>query len=132
MMKIIRYLLLFFALLPNAQAAIEAYQETLATYRQTVLTAFAQVADALRALEYDARTLKAQACSLKSAEQSLRLVEANYKAGIATYLDLLIADRLYRVAKIAYIQALVVRLQDTSALFVALGGGGERLKGEEK
>ena len=114
------------------QAAIEAYQETLATYRQTVLTAFAQVADALRAIEYDARTLEAQAYSLKSAEQSLRLVEANYKAGIATYLDLLIADRLYRVAKIAYIQALVVRLQDTSALFVALGGGGERLKGEEK
>lgn len=114
------------------QAAVEAYQETLATYRQTVLTAFAQVADALRALEYDARTLEAQAFSLKSAEQSLRLVEANYKAGIANYLDLLIADRLYREAKVGYVQALVVRLQDTSALFVALGGGQERLKGEQK
>ncbi|MEJ2724736.1 MAG: efflux transporter outer membrane subunit [Deltaproteobacteria bacterium] len=105
------------------KAAVAAHEEALATYRQTVLNAFAQVADALRALEYDALTLEAQAYSLKSAEESLRLVQENYKAGIASYLDLLNADRLYRQAKILYIQALVLRLQDTSALFVALGGG---------
>jgi NodT family efflux transporter outer membrane factor (OMF) lipoprotein len=106
------------------KAAIEAYQESLANYRQTVLTAFTQVADALRALEYDALTLRAQAQALASAEESLSLVKANYEAGVDSYLDLLVADRLYRVASVGYVQALVVRLQDTSALFVALGGGG--------
>ena len=106
------------------KAAIEAYQESLANYRQTVLTAFTQVADALRALEYDALTLRAQAQSLASAEEALRVAKANYEAGVSSYLDLLVADRLYRVASISYIQALVVRLQDTSAFFVAMGGGG--------
>jgi NodT family efflux transporter outer membrane factor (OMF) lipoprotein len=106
------------------KAAIEAYQESMATYRQTVLDAFTQVADALRALEYDALALQAQSLALKSADDSLRSVKANYQAGVANYLDLLVADRLYRVAEVGYIQALVLRLQDTSALFVALGGGG--------
>jgi NodT family efflux transporter outer membrane factor (OMF) lipoprotein len=105
------------------EAAVAAYEESLAAYRQTVLGAFAQVADALRALEYDALTLEAQSHALKSAENSLGLVEDNYKAGIASYLDLLNADRLYQQAKIGYIQAQVQRYQDTSALFIALGGG---------
>jgi NodT family efflux transporter outer membrane factor (OMF) lipoprotein len=105
------------------KATLAAYEESLATYRQTVLTAFAQVADALRALEYDALTLKAQAGALTSAQDSLRLLEDSYKAGIASYLDLLNADRQYQQARIGYLQAQVQRYQDTSALFVALGGG---------
>jgi outer membrane protein TolC len=47
----------------------------------------------------------------------------NYDSGIATYLDLLIADIQYRQAKIADLQAIAVRYQDTVALFAALGGG---------
>jgi outer membrane protein TolC len=88
------------------------------------LNAFSQVAEALRALEYDALSLKAQTSALESAEDSLQLAQANYEAGIANHLDLLAADRLFRQAKIGYTQALVQRLQDTSLLFVALGGGG--------
>jgi len=105
------------------EAAIDAYREALATYRQTVLAAFAQVADVLKALEYGARSVKEQAVALDSAEQVLHLTRENYQAGIASYLDFLNADSQYQQARIGYIQAQVLRFQNTAALFNALGGG---------
>jgi NodT family efflux transporter outer membrane factor (OMF) lipoprotein len=110
-------------LLSQRQAAIEGYQEFLANYRQTVLSAFTQVADTLRALEHDAETLHSQSQALDAAEEARRLIEANYQAGIANYLQVLIANGQYHQAKIGYLQALAQRFQDTVALFVALGGG---------
>jgi outer membrane protein TolC len=53
----------------------------------------------------------------------LHLIQANYYAGTVNYLPLLIADYQYQQAKLGYIQAMGQRLQDTAALFVALGGG---------
>jgi NodT family efflux transporter outer membrane factor (OMF) lipoprotein len=111
------------ALLSKRQAAIEGYQQSLANYHQTVLSALAQVADTLRALEHDAETLHAQSQALDTAEEALRLIQANYQAGIANYLQVLIANGQYHQAKIGYLQALAQRFQDTVALFVALGGG---------
>ena len=105
------------------QAAVEGYQQSLANYRQTVLSAFAQVADTLRALEYDAQSLHSLSQELNTAEEALRLVQANDQAGIANYLQVLVADGQYHQAKIGYLQAKAQRLQDTVALFVALGGG---------
>lgn len=107
----------------NRRAAIQAYKASLSDYRQAVTTGFQQVADSLRALEFDANTLEAQSESLSAASQNLKLVESNYEAGIAGYLDLLTADNQYEQAKIGVIQARALRLQDTSALFTALGGG---------
>jgi len=105
------------------KAAIEAYNQALATYRQTVLDAFAQVANVLRALEHDAEALKSQSQALAAAEEALRLIQANYEAGLANYLQVLFANAQYHQAKIGYLQAVAQRLQDTAALFVALGGG---------
>ena len=105
------------------RAAIDAYDQSLADYRQTVLGALAQVADTLRGLEHDAETLNAQSKALGAAEEALRLIQANYQAGTVNYLQVLIADDLYYQAKVGYLQAQAQRLQDTVALFVALGGG---------
>ncbi len=105
------------------QAAIEAFEASQTDYRQVVVSAFQQVADTLRAVEHDAETLKAQSAALAAAEQALKLVQANYQAGLANYLQLRTADSQYQQARLGYIQAKALRLQDTSALFVALGGG---------
>lgn len=105
------------------KAAIDAYRQAMAAYRQTVLSAFAQVADTLRALDHDAAALQAQEKALRTAEDALHLVQANYAAGIATYLDVLTADTQYYQAKINDLQTIAVRYQDTVALFTALGGG---------
>jgi len=105
------------------RAAVDNYNAAMALYRQTVLAAFEQVADSLHALDSDAAALSAQDEALSTSAQALHLIQANYQAGIATYLDVLNADTQYRQAKIADIQALAVRYQDTVALFAALGGG---------
>ena len=105
------------------KAAIEAHDAVLASYRQTVLNALAQVADTLRALEHDAETLSAQADAVHAGFDALHLTHINYQTGIATYLQLLIADEQYHQATLAYAQAQAQRLQDTVALYVALGGG---------
>ncbi len=105
------------------KAALEAYQASLADYQQVVITAFQQVADSLRAVENDAQTLKAQSDAFNAATQALQLVKANHQAGLVNYLQILTADNQYQQAKLGYIQAQALRLQDTAALFVALGGG---------
>ncbi len=105
------------------KAAIEAYRQSLAGYRQTVLSAFAQVADTLRALEHDAEAVDAQSQALKASGESVRLIRANYQAGTVNYLQILVANYQYQQAKLGYLQAKAQRLQDTVALFVALGGG---------
>jgi len=105
------------------QAAIEGYQQSLAAYRQTVLSAFAQVADTLKALQHDAESVQAQSAALKSAQHSLALLQANYQAGLVSYVELIVADVQYYQARINYLQALAQRYQDTTALFMALGGG---------
>ncbi len=112
------------------KAAVEGFNQSQAGYRQTVLGGLAQVADALRGLEHDAEAVDAQARSLDVAGKSLRLVEANYKAGVANYLQILVADGQYSQARIGYIQAKGQRLQDTAALFVAMGGGWEGAEGK--
>ena len=61
--------------------------------------------------------------ALADAEQALHLIQANYQAGLATYLEVLIADAQYHQATNCRIQAIAVRYQDTVALFAALGGG---------
>ncbi len=105
------------------KAAIEGYQQSLAVYRQTVLTSFAQVADTLRSLEHDAELVQAQSQALTASEEAFRLIQANYEAGTANYVQVLIANGQYQQARIGHIQAQAQRLQDTVALYVSLGGG---------
>lgn len=105
------------------KAAIDTFQHADAVYRQTVLDALAQVADALTALERDADALQAEFDARQAAASALSLLQANYQAGLVSYLDVIVADILFRQATIAYLDALAQRYQDTVALYVALGGG---------
>ena len=105
------------------KAAIDDYQQAIALYRQVVLGAFEQVADTLRALDHDAQILAAEDEALSTAAQALHLVQTNYEAGIATYLDVLLADTQFHQAQLADLQAIATRYQDTVALYAALGGG---------
>jgi NodT family efflux transporter outer membrane factor (OMF) lipoprotein len=105
------------------QAAIDAFDVQQAHYRQAVLSAFGEVADALKALEHDARSLQAQGDAQRAAAEALGLLQANYRAGLVAYIDVLGADVQLHTAAIARLQAVAQRHQDTVALFVALGGG---------
>ena len=105
------------------EAAKDAFDASAASYRQIVLVAFGQVADTLRALEHDAEALAAEDRAVRTASHALLLMQANYTAGLATYVSLLLADIQYHDARIAEIGARATRYQDSVALFAALGGG---------
>lgn len=110
------------------RAAVADYRRALASYRATVLAAFGQVADTLSALDADARSLAAQADALDAARQALALLQANYRAGLVSYLEVLVADEQLRRVQVDYVQALAQRFQDTAALYLALGGGWWRMQ----
>lgn len=105
------------------QAAIDAFQAQEAVYRQTVVAAFQQVADVLRALEHDAQALRAFEEAQQTAAEALRLQQVSYRAGLVAFIDVLAADVQFHNARIAYLQAVAQRQQDTVSLYAALGGG---------
>lgn len=105
------------------EAAVAAFEAAAAEYRDTVLNAFRDVADVLRALETDARALAQQQAAFEASEEALALLRRQYRAGAASYLQLLDAQRQFQETRIALIQAQARRFADTAALFQALGGG---------
>ncbi len=104
------------------QAAVDAFDAQLGVYRQTVLQAFGQVADTLRALKHDAEALDAQRTALDTAQKSLELSQESYRAGAASLLDVLQAQRLYAQARLGHAKARGQRYLDTAQLFEAMGG----------
>ena len=110
-------------LVHERRAAAAAAQEAAANYKATVLVAFQNVSDTLYALHGDAAALAAQASAERSAAGSLELVQAQYKAGGASFLQVLAAEQTYQWAAVALVKARAQRYADTAALFQALGGG---------
>jgi len=110
-------------LLHQRRAAVAGAQEAAANYKATVLTAFQNVSDTLYALHGDADALAAQTVAERSAADSLTLVQAQYKNGGASYVQVLSAEQTYQTAAVALVKARAQRYADTAALFQALGGG---------
>jgi NodT family efflux transporter outer membrane factor (OMF) lipoprotein len=105
------------------RAAVAAAQEAAANYRATVVVAFQNVSDTLYALNADADALAAQSLAERTAAESLAMVQAQYRSGAASYVQVLSAQQNYQTAAVALIKARAQRFADTAALFQALGGG---------
>jgi NodT family efflux transporter outer membrane factor (OMF) lipoprotein len=105
------------------RAAVAAAQEAAANYKATVITAFQNVSDTLYALNADAEALAAEALAEQTAAQSLAIVQAQYKNGAASYVQVLTAQQNHQSAAVALVKARAQRFADTAALFQALGGG---------
>jgi outer membrane protein TolC len=110
-------------LLHQRRASVAAAQEAAANYQATVINAFENVSDTLYALQADAEALAAQTIAASSAADSLKLVQAQYKNGGASYVQVLTSEQTYQTAAVALVKARAQRFADTAALFQALGGG---------
>jgi NodT family efflux transporter outer membrane factor (OMF) lipoprotein len=105
------------------RAALEAFKGSAADYQQTVLVAFGQVADLLRALEHDETLLESQHHALDMASQSVGLQRISYGSGGSGIIGLLDAQRQREQALLGLIRAQAQQYQDTTQLYVAMGGG---------
>jgi outer membrane protein TolC len=81
------------------------------------------VSNALYALQADADALRADSTAERSAADSLSIMQARYRTGAVTYVQVLSSEQTYQNAAIALIKARAQRYADTAALFQALGGG---------
>jgi NodT family efflux transporter outer membrane factor (OMF) lipoprotein len=110
--------------LKHRQGAAEAaYDEAAAQYRATVINAFQNVADSLQAISADADALAAANSADKAAARSLAIAERQVALGDISPLSLLVVEQTYQNAEVNLVTAQNNRLQDTVALFQALGGG---------
>ncbi|HUI82034.1 MAG TPA: efflux transporter outer membrane subunit [Bryobacteraceae bacterium] len=104
----------------QAQAA---YDATAANYRQTVLTAFQQVEDNLSAL----RVLAAETIQLdqavKSAQRAVTVSTAQYRGGVADYLQVITTQTAALADERSAIQVQTRRMTASVMLIQALGGG---------
>ncbi len=100
-----------------------AWQEAVASYRQQVLVAFREVEDALSDLRILAEQMEAQQRALTAARQAAELSGKRYRAGMVSYLEVVVSERTALVTELLANQVLEQHFQASVSLIKALGGG---------
>jgi len=97
----------------------------IAQYEKAIQSAFREVADALAGRATFDEQLQAQRTVAEAESVRYRLSELRYNNGVASYLDLLDAQRSLFAAQQALVQTKLQQLQNQVLLYRALGGGWE-------
>lgn len=99
------------------------YDQNAATYRQTVLTAFQEVEDNLATIRILGEEAGVQGEAVKAAEESLFHVLNQYRAGVASYLNVITAQTAALSNNRAALDVQGRRFTASINLIKALGGG---------
>jgi NodT family efflux transporter outer membrane factor (OMF) lipoprotein len=102
-----------------------AYDEQVANYRATVTTAYSEVEDSLAALRLLERESRSEAAAVAATATELDQANYRYKAGAATYLEVVIAENASLAAQLSAADIQVRRMNASVLLVKALGGGWE-------
>ena len=94
-----------------------------AQYEKSIQTAFREVADALATRSTLVDQLRSQQAQANAEAVRFKLSDLRYKNGIASYLDLLDAQRSLFTAQQAVVQTRLAQLQSQVTLYKTLGGG---------
>jgi multidrug efflux system outer membrane protein len=105
------------------QRAQAAYQEAVAQYRSRVLVAFHEVEDGLAGLRLLKEQFDAQMRAVNAAREASELSRLRYKEGLASYFEVVLADRTMLENEIAAYQLNGQSIVTTVQLIKALGGG---------
>ena len=106
----------------GVDAARARAEQAQARYEQTVLTALGEAADALVAVRTNRDQVAAAAAQAGALRDALRLAERRYQGGIASYLEVLDAQRSLFAAELALTSGRRQYLAATVELFKAIGG----------
>jgi multidrug efflux system outer membrane protein len=105
-----------------ATAARARAEQSRALYQQVALNAMRDANDALVAVRTARDQAAAEATQAEALRQALALAQLRYQAGLASYLDLLDAQRSLFSAELALSQAQLQQLTSAVLLYKALGG----------
>jgi len=110
-------------LLANLKSTKASYQDTLASYRQSILVALQEVEDSMIDANAYAKQSAALNAAIASAQETQRLAELRYQKGLASYFEVVDANRTVLSAKLLSAQVEGQRLMASVAMLKALGGG---------
>ncbi|MGH8325028.1 MAG: TolC family protein, partial [Steroidobacteraceae bacterium] len=118
-------LTVFDAGLHRAQSARAhaAYDEQVADYRGAVLAAYQDVEDNIAALRQLQQESLSEAAAVAATTGALEQAQYRYKAGIATYLEIVVAENAALTARLSAADIQVRRMVASVQLVKALGGG---------
>ena len=91
--------------------------------KKAIQTAFREVADALASQSSLTEQLEAQRKQAEAESIRFKLADLRYQNGVASYLDLLDAQRSLFSTQQGVVQVRLSQLQNQVSLFKALGGG---------
>jgi multidrug efflux system outer membrane protein len=107
----------------NLDIARANFNLAVAQYERSIQTSFREVADALAGRATLGEQVRAQAAQTNALAITYRLADLRYRAGAASYLDALDAQRSLFVAQLALVQTQAAQVQNMVLLYRALGGG---------
>lgn len=107
----------------NLESAQASRSIAVAQYEKAIQTAFREVSDALASQNSLTEQLEAQRKQAQAESIRLNLADLRYKNGVASYLDLLDAQRSLFSTQQGVVQVRLAQLQNQVSLFKALGGG---------
>jgi multidrug efflux system outer membrane protein len=110
----------------GVEQAQAAYQGALAQYEKTVLTSYQEVEDQLTALADLSMQAELQQAAVADASRSEQIATDRFKAGLVSYLDVVIAQQEVLFNQRAAAQIAGQRMLATVVLIKALGGGWTR------
>ena len=109
------------------RAALDAAEAVrmgaIASYEKAIQTAFREVADALAGRDTFGEQLAAQEDLVKAEAERMRLADLRYRNGVASFLDVLDAQRSLFSAQQGLAQTRLARQLNQVSLYKALGGG---------
>lgn len=107
----------------NLKAAEAGKKIAVAQYEKAIQTAFREVSDALVSRSTLVNQLEAQRTQLEAESVRYKLSDLRYTNGVASYLDLLDAQRSLFALQQATVQVQLAQLQNQVNLYKVLGGG---------
>ncbi|OYD60391.1 UNVERIFIED_ORG: NodT family efflux transporter outer membrane factor (OMF) lipoprotein [Burkholderia sp. CF145] len=109
------------ALFAQRRASIDAYEAAVLHYKSTVLSAFQNVADSLAALDNDAQTLASTERAAQAAQAALDDTASRCRIGSLPSTAQHASEQRYLDAQVSVVRAASQRMNDTAALFQAMG-----------
>ena len=109
----------------EARAAEARSEQARLQFEETVLQAFREATDALVAVRTSRDQRVAQASQVRALRQATELAELRYRGGVASYLEVLDAQRGLFSAELGLSQSQLLELSSVVLLYRALGGSWE-------
>src|SRR5262249_15214941 len=107
----------------NYEAAQARFDQAMAQYQSAALNGYREVADSLVTIQKLAQVRVEQAAGVDALADAAKLSRSRYDAGLATYLEVLIADQQLFQLQLQLAKTRGDELQAFAQLYRALGGG---------